>query len=29
LHTLDETANEAQKKGLTEEKLAELLDDES
>ena len=29
LHTLDETANEAQKKGLTEEKLAELLADES
>ncbi len=29
LHTLDETANEAQEKGLTEEKLAELLADES
>ena len=29
LHTLDETANEAREKGLTEEKLAELLADES
>ena len=29
LHTLDEAGNEAQKKGLTDKKLAELLADES